>query len=227
MANNTASLKNCSLWTRKVEIDMKQSTIPRIALLSLLALAIAGCGTQPAALGPNATGTSVISATLTPASGTGSTVKSVPTEVARSPGTQDTPIPSSTGEPAGANTQTPIASHGGPVKDYVSFIDKLRALGATVNPVGESSQSFFSVKGYRIAVNGADVQVFEYADSAAVGADVAKISPDGISVGTSMVDWVGTPHFFKADKIVVLYVGDDSALLNILDQALGKQFAGR
>ena len=39
---------------------------------------------------------------------------------------------------------TPIVSHGGPVKDYVSLVDGLRAAGATVDPAGTLSQPFFA-----------------------------------------------------------------------------------
>ncbi len=44
-----------------------------------------------------------------------------------------------------AGQQPPIT--GGPVTDYVSLIDNLRAAGATVEPAGDISQPFFSVKG--------------------------------------------------------------------------------
>ena len=39
-------------------------------------------------------------------------------------------------------TTTPIVSHGGPVKDYVSLVDNLRAAGATVDPAGTESADF-------------------------------------------------------------------------------------
>ncbi|MCH8893058.1 MAG: hypothetical protein IIB32_06120 [Chloroflexi bacterium] len=44
----------------------------------------------------------------------------------------------------GKTPTTPIVSHGGPVKDYVSLVDNLRAAGATVDPAGTVSQPFFA-----------------------------------------------------------------------------------
>jgi hypothetical protein len=123
--------------------------------------------------------------------------------------------------------QTPIVSHGGSVADYVSLIDNLRAAGTTVEPKGEVSQAFFSVKGQVISVNGGEVQVFEYADESAAEADAALISPDGGSIGTTMVTWVAAPHFYKIGKLIVLYVGNDSAVIKVLESVLGPQFAGR
>jgi len=123
--------------------------------------------------------------------------------------------------------EAPPVSHGGSVSDYVSLIDNLRAAGATVGPAGDVTQPFFSVKGYVIKVNGEDVQVFEYSDEAAVEAEAELVSPDGSSIGTSMVSWIAPPHFYKAGRIIVLYVGENPAITETLEIALGKQFAGQ
>ncbi len=127
--------------------------------------------------------------------------------------------------PAPAPTP-PIVSHGGPVTDYVSLIDNLRAAGATVEPAGDISQPFFSVKGNAIIVNGGNVQVFEYTDAATADTETALVSPDGSSVGTTMIRWVAAPHFYQTDRLMVLYVGDDTAVMNVLEAVLGSQFAG-
>jgi hypothetical protein len=118
-------------------------------------------------------------------------------------------------------------SHSGPVTDTESLIANLRATGATVEPAGEISQAFFSVTGQVITVNSGDVQVFEYEDAAARDAEAALVSPDGSSVGTTMITWVATPHFYKAGNLIVLYVGGDQAVINPLGAVLGPQFAGR
>jgi hypothetical protein len=140
-----------------------------------------------------------------------------------------TVAPTATEEPAPTETSeaTEVASHGGPVQDYVSLIDALRAGGATVEPAGEVEQEFFSPVGYVINVNGADVQVFEYPDAGAAEAEAALVSDDGGSIGTSMVTWVETPHFYKLERVLALYVGEDSAVTALLESVLGPQFAGR
>lgn len=61
-------------------------------------------------------------------------------------------------------TSTPPVSHVGPVTDYASLVENLRAAGATVEPVGSIIQPFLSVKGNTISVNGENIQVFEYAE---------------------------------------------------------------
>jgi hypothetical protein len=130
--------------------------------------------------------------------------------------------------PTGESTepQTPVASHGGPVTDYASLIDALRAGGASVEPAGEVSQSFFSVEGKVIKANGADVQVFEYADEAAAQTDANLVQPDGYEIGTAIVDWMAPPHFYQKGRLMVLYVGTDNAIMAALEATLGAQFAG-
>ncbi len=121
----------------------------------------------------------------------------------------------------------PVVSHGGPVTDYVSLVDGLRAAGATVEATGTVDQPFFAVQGRLIAVDGEDVQVFEYEDAASVEDAAGDVSADGGSVGTSMIGWVAPPHFYKKARLLVLYVGDDSEVMQLLEDVLGEQFAGR
>ena len=108
---------------------------------------------------------------------------------------------------------------------YVELVDSLRAAGAIVDPVGEVSQPFFSVGGQVITVDGVDVQVFEYPNAAAAGAEAALISPNASSVGTSMMAWVATPHFYALNRIIVLYVGDNQAVVGALNGVLGQPVA--
>ena len=120
-----------------------------------------------------------------------------------------------------------------PGKDYIGLVDNLRGAGASVDPVGEVTQPFFSGKGFIIKVNGDDVQVFEYADARAAEAEAALVSPDGFSIGTSgtsgisMVGWVAPPHFYREGTLIVLYVGESEAVMEALDGVLGSQFAGQ
>ena len=116
--------------------------------------------------------------------------------------------------------------HGDPTEGQASLMNRLGDAGAQVelgDPVG---QDFFTVKGRIIKVNGMDVQVFEYASLEAMEVDAAQVSADGYSVGTSMISWMATPHFFKSDTMIVLYVGDDVTMTALLESVLGAQFAG-
>ena len=107
------------------------------------------------------------------------------------------------------------------------MIDPLLATGADVNVTGEVvNQPFFSVAGTIILVNGERVQVLDYGEVDDPEA-AAQISPDGSSIGTTMVSWVAPPHFFRTETAIVLYVGEDPKVIEALTSVLGPQFAGR
>ncbi len=42
-----------------------------------------------------------------------------------------------------------------------------------------------------------------------------------------MIEWVGPPHFYRAGRIVALYVGDDAQVIQALTDTLGAQVAGQ
>ena len=113
------------------------------------------------------------------------------------------------------------------VEDKASLVAALQASGATVEAGEPVTQPFFSPEGSIIKVNEADVQVFEYETTEAMENEAAQVVPDGGSIGTSMVTWMDTPHFYKAGRIIVLYVGSDETILNLLESVIGPQFAGR
>lgn len=124
------------------------------------------------------------------------------------------------------------ASHGGPVRDYVSLVDNLRAAGATVTPTGEVSQPFLTGSGQAITVNDAPVQAYEYPSDQAASEEASRIAPDGSSIrtttgGATHIDWMEAPHFYLQGRVLVLYLGSDAATLALLTQVLGTQIAGR
>ena len=104
---------------------------------------------------------------------------------------------------------------------YPDLMAALEAGGATVEPTGELEQAFFSVNGRTARIDGADVQVFEYADEVSRLAESSLIAPDGGSIGTTMVTWVDQPTFWAKGRLIVLYVGPETAVIERLDAVLG------
>jgi hypothetical protein len=88
-------------------------------------------------------------------------------------------------------------------------------------------QEYFSVGGARVKVRESDILVYEYETTEAMEADASLVASDGGSIGTTMLFWVATPHFFKAGRIIVVYIGDDAEMLSQLESLIGAQFAGR
>lgn len=130
-------------------------------------------------------------------------------------------------------------SHGGPVRDHVSLVDRLRADGYAVSPNGEVQQPFLRARGTLLQISGgnlsgpAEVQSFNYDDTdlgtdgvGAAQADAGAIQPDG-QPRNARVTWSGPPHLFHAERVIVVYVGGDPSLLREMQALLGPQFAGQ
>ncbi len=141
-----------------------------------------------------------------------------------------------TTQPEANPPTTPIVSHGGSVKDYVSLVDNLRAAGATVDPAGTESVEVFAPQGQVLTVNGEGISAYEFgsaeeADAAAQGVSasgdsISRVdSETGMGVASSIL-WEVPPHFYKAGKLIVLYVGCDSDVIDVLQETMGSQFAG-
>jgi hypothetical protein len=112
------------------------------------------------------------------------------------------------------------------VQDQDSLLIVLQAAGATVETGDSITQEFFTPEGHAVKVNGAELQVFEYENAEAMEKEASQVAPDGGSIGTSMVTWIDTPHFYKAGRIIALYLGSDQTILGLLNKVMGPQFAG-
>jgi hypothetical protein len=108
--------------------------------------------------------------------------------------------------------------------EFESLIEALRAAGFKVEIEGAIEDPLFTGTGKAIEVNGQYVQVFEFEGEAAAVEGAGTVSGGGTIIGTSIVDWIETPHFYQAGALVVLYAGSEEAVLSGLQDALGEPF---
>ncbi|WP_412542954.1 hypothetical protein R8Z50_10870 [Longispora sp. K20-0274] len=133
------------------------------------------------------------------------------------------------GEPSSTST---VVSHGGKVVDHVSLVDSLRQHGVTAEVVGKAEQPFLRGTGTRLKLSGggiagsAEIQSYDYDAAATISEDASALEADG-TPKLSKILWNEPPHFYRAERVLVLYVGSDAAVTKLLTDALGPQFAGR
>lgn len=120
--------------------------------------------------------------------------------------------------PTPAIAASPLAAPAAASLD--ELVASLQEAGATVETGDKVEEPFFEVQGQALTVNGQRVEVFEWADEAGREAVSRTITPQG-QFGTTQVEWVGKPHFWASGKIIALYIGDDSAVIDLLNGALG------
>ena len=112
------------------------------------------------------------------------------------------------------------------VSDYTRLVEDLKSTSTSAEPGESISQPFFTPQGQVIKLNDEDVQVFEYVSEEEVLKEAMQVSANGSSVGTTMISWIDTPHFYQSGKIIVLYVGNTPQVIEILTEVLGPQYAG-
>jgi hypothetical protein len=116
--------------------------------------------------------------------------------------------------------------------DVASLTAALEMRGVEVEDTGAIDQSLFNAAEVRrLLIRGgalageAEVQVYIYDDVETLAADAGQVTPDG-NLMTVMIEWIATPHFYCGDQILVIYIGDDQAAIDLLTELLGPRFAG-
>jgi hypothetical protein len=125
--------------------------------------------------------------------------------------------------------------------DYDELVDELRLSGADVElltsqgfPGDSPGDDIFTGYGKRFLLNGETISVLEYEDSATAEAEAEYVSSDGWSynkvegrVGIGIdVEWVAPPHWYYSGRVIVLYIGENREVADLLKNVLGEQFAG-
>jgi hypothetical protein len=116
----------------------------------------------------------------------------------------------------------------GMVTDYSSLVDAIKSRGVLVE-VRETipaESSSFSVPIQVISIGGEDIQIYEFPSEPDAQAASLIVSEDGTEIGTSIITWMSTPHFYTTGKLIVQYVGQNPEIMNLLESFLGQQFAG-
>ena len=123
-----------------------------------------------------------------------------------------------------------VPDRGLPGPETNQLVAGLRSAGAAadlVEVMPQASTPFFSVPAVRVLVNAASLHVFEYLTVEQATEEAARVSRDGGSVGGTQIHWISAPHFYRGNRLIVLYVGTDAAIIGSLRALLGPQFAGR
>jgi hypothetical protein len=131
-----------------------------------------------------------------------------------------------------AQAATPGASEVSDQADLVAAlrdkglkVDEVESLKPTVPFLGAQTGTLLRFSGDELD-QPIELQVYDYADAATAAADAGQILPDG-NLETTMIEWLAPPHFFGAGRVLVLYLGSDQRVLDLLTAVLGPQFAGR
>jgi len=116
--------------------------------------------------------------------------------------------------------------------EYNALMNAFRSAKLTIYDGGTAAhEQFLTIAGKKIFVEGQALEVYQYASANAATHDSHNIDDDAclihmIGGGTKMVNWDQPPHLYKKDRLLIIYVGSDYDIINVLVAQLGPQFAG-
>lgn len=125
------------------------------------------------------------------------------------------------GTPGSDNGGQPTGEVGG-IDGMAEMVDGLREADAKVEISGSIEQPFFPVSGQVLEVNDIQVQVFEFSDRDARRHVSETISSSGDQIGTSLPSWIDQPNFWADGRLIVLYVGQNLSMIDLLSDVLGE-----
>ncbi len=107
---------------------------------------------------------------------------------------------------------------------------RLTAAGHTVtsDAPGSRPSGLLGTEPVVMCVDRRTIQVYEYESAAerarhadAIQPDGSFVYPEGDTTRHVIPEWIATPHFFAAGRVIVVYVGGDVSLLRTLADGLG------
>jgi hypothetical protein len=106
------------------------------------------------------------------------------------------------------------------------FVEHLEKAGAKIKTITNGSNTFLKGEATAIKIDEEFINVYEYKSSDQMEADLKTIRSDGAIVGNAFVDWVSIPHIYKNGNMIVLYVGENKEIKDMIQKSVGNQFAG-
>jgi hypothetical protein len=109
-------------------------------------------------------------------------------------------------------------------QDFNGLVSALQANGAAVEQSGEINLPYFTVTGQQITVDGAPVQVYQYASEAERADAAALIAPDGYMINGQAIDWADQPTMWANGQLIIIMVGDHPDASAAITTVMGDPF---
>lgn len=113
---------------------------------------------------------------------------------------------------------------------YEELVRNLENRGYTIE-TEDVEESILLGKRKWLTINGSEnISVYLYESNDEMEKDASYLSDDGFSYNNGKnamdIEWISYPHFFKSHNMIVLYLGENSKIVNALEELVGPQFAG-
>lgn len=86
----------------------------------------------------------------------------------------------------------------------------------------------FSVNPRGLLVGGGSLEAYEYRDQSSAAVGIARVSPGYHAAqlaAAGLTKEATSPHYYRGDRLLVIYRGTNARVVEALDGALGPEFA--
>lgn len=120
---------------------------------------------------------------------------------------------------------------GSGTKSGKGFLAGLQSQGVKVTHPRPEPPGILEVPSTAYRLPGGTMHIFTFSDGPTAREAAKRVVPDGYTVRNSMginqaVGWASTPHWYRHDRALAVYIGRSSQVTDALTAIAGKQFAG-
>ena len=115
-----------------------------------------------------------------------------------------------------------------PAPDYQKILSRLQDWDLKLAEIGEIRTPCYSVNPRVLLVGGGALEAYEYRDKSSAVVAIGRISPGYYATqvaATGLTEEASSPHFYRGDRLLVIYRGTDARVVEALNGALGTEFA--
>lgn len=112
--------------------------------------------------------------------------------------------------------------------DYKKIVSRLQDWDLKLAEIGELRVPCYSVNPKTLLVGGGTLQVYEYPDRPSANVAIGRITPVYFAAQVAeagLTEKASSIHFYREDRLLVIYRGTNARVVEVLDGALGPAFA--
>lgn len=112
----------------------------------------------------------------------------------------------------------------GPVAKLLS--GQLERINKQPGALERQGESPLKGERYVLPFSGGQLQLYAYRSQDEASRDLLCVDESGFQIGGTSMDWEDCPHYYLRDSVIVLYVGSDAKVLDMLERLCGPQIRG-
>lgn len=126
----------------------------------------------------------------------------------------------------GCNRSTQIS-----YDSYEELVRNLENMGYTIEAEDVEESNLLGQRKWLTVDGSENISVYLYESNDEMEKDASYLSDDGFSYNNGKnamdIEWISHPHFYKSENMIILYVGENLEIIQVLEELVGPQFAGK